>query len=46
MTMGSSTAGQLGVYEEIAPELRERVEDVVLNRGPTPASAWSSSPPP
>src|SRR5215467_11881299 len=32
MTMGIVNAGQLGVYEEIAPELRERVEDVVLNR--------------
>jgi 5-methyltetrahydrofolate--homocysteine methyltransferase len=34
MTMGIVNAGQLGVYEEIAPELRERVEDVVLNRRP------------
>ena len=25
-------AGQLEVYEEIEPELRERVEDVLLNR--------------
>jgi 5-methyltetrahydrofolate--homocysteine methyltransferase len=32
MTMGIVNAGQLGVYEEIDPELRERVEDVVLNR--------------
>jgi 5-methyltetrahydrofolate--homocysteine methyltransferase len=32
MTMGIVNAGQLGVYDEIAPELRERVEDVVLNR--------------
>jgi 5-methyltetrahydrofolate--homocysteine methyltransferase len=32
MTMGIVNAGQLGVYEEIEPELRERVEDVVLNR--------------
>ncbi|HZR70938.1 MAG TPA: methionine synthase [Burkholderiales bacterium] len=32
MTMGIVNAGQLGVYEEIPPELRERVEDVVLNR--------------
>jgi 5-methyltetrahydrofolate--homocysteine methyltransferase len=34
MTMGIVNAGQLGVYEEIAPELRDRVEDVVLNRRP------------
>jgi len=32
MTMGIVNAGQLGVYEEIQPELRERVEDVILNR--------------
>jgi len=32
LTMGIVNAGQLGVYEEIEPELRERVEDVVLNR--------------
>ncbi|MGH6610036.1 MAG: methionine synthase, partial [Burkholderiaceae bacterium] len=32
MTMGIVNAGQLGVYDEIEPELRERVEDVVLNR--------------
>ena len=30
--MGIVNAGQLGVYEEIDPELRERVEDIVLNR--------------
>jgi 5-methyltetrahydrofolate--homocysteine methyltransferase len=32
MSMGIVNAGQLGVYEEIEPELRERVEDVILNR--------------
>ena len=32
MTMGIVNAGQLGVYDEIPPELRQRVEDVVLNR--------------
>ena len=32
MSMGIVNAGQLGVYDEIPPELRERVEDVVLNR--------------
>jgi len=34
LTMGIVNAGQLGVYEEIDPELRARVEDVVLNRQP------------
>ena len=34
MTMGIVNAGQLGVYDAIPPELRERVEDVVLNRRP------------
>ncbi|MBK7791744.1 MAG: methionine synthase [Betaproteobacteria bacterium] len=32
LTMGIVNAGQLGVYDEIPAELRERVEDVVLNR--------------
>jgi 5-methyltetrahydrofolate--homocysteine methyltransferase len=32
MTMGIVNAGQLGVYAQLDPELRERVEDVVLNR--------------
>ena len=34
MTMGIVNAGMVGVYDDIAPELRERVEDVVLNRRP------------
>ena len=34
MTMGIVNAGMLGVYDDLAPELRERVEDVVLNRRP------------
>ena len=34
MDMGIVNAGQLVVYEEIPAELRERVEDVVLNRRP------------
>jgi 5-methyltetrahydrofolate--homocysteine methyltransferase len=34
MTMGIVNAGQLGVYEQIPPTLRETVEDVVLNRNP------------
>ena len=34
MTMGIVNAGQLGVYEKIEPELRERVEDVIFARRP------------
>ncbi|HTD07026.1 methionine synthase [Undibacterium sp.] len=32
MTMGIVNAGMMGVYSELDAELRERVEDVVLNR--------------
>src|SRR3984893_11625312 len=32
MTMGIVNAGQLGIYEEIPADLRERVEDVILAR--------------
>lgn len=32
LDMGIVNAGQLAVYEQITPELRERVEDVLLNR--------------
>ena len=32
MDMGIVNAGQLGVYADLDPELKERVEDVVLNR--------------
>ncbi len=34
MSMGIVNAGQLAIYEGIEPELRERVEDVILNRRP------------
>ncbi|MBK8568891.1 MAG: methionine synthase [Nitrosomonadales bacterium] len=34
MNMGIVNAGQLGVYDEIPKDLREAVEDVVLNRRP------------
>src|SRR5690606_16168284 len=34
MDMGIVNAGQLGVYDDLDPELRERVEDVVLDRRP------------
>ncbi len=33
MDMGIVNAGDLPVYDEIEPELREAVEDVILNRG-------------
>ena len=32
MTMGIVNAGMVGVYDNLPAELRERVEDVVLNR--------------
>ncbi len=32
MDMGIVNAGMVGVYDELEPSLRERVEDVVLNR--------------
>ncbi|PIE43331.1 MAG: methionine synthase [Gammaproteobacteria bacterium] len=34
LNMGIVNPGQLVIYDEIAPDLRERVEDVVLNRRP------------
>jgi 5-methyltetrahydrofolate--homocysteine methyltransferase len=34
LTMGIVNAGQLGVYDNLDPALREKVEDVVLNRHP------------
>jgi 5-methyltetrahydrofolate--homocysteine methyltransferase len=34
MDMGIVNAGMVGVYDDIDPELRERVEDVVLNHRP------------
>jgi 5-methyltetrahydrofolate--homocysteine methyltransferase len=34
MDMGIVNAGQLAIYDDIAPELREAVEDVILNRTP------------
>ncbi|MFM8245371.1 MAG: methionine synthase [Burkholderiaceae bacterium] len=32
MSMGIVNAGMIGVYDDLTPEVRERVEDVVLNR--------------
>jgi 5-methyltetrahydrofolate--homocysteine methyltransferase len=55
LDMGIVNAGMVGVYDDLEPVLRERVEDVVLNRRPgspkgslmSPrASAWSRSPNP
>ncbi|WP_425724167.1 methionine synthase [Hydrogenophaga sp. R2] len=37
MDMGIVNAGMIGVYDELEPVLRERVEDVVLNRRPDAA---------
>ncbi|MFM1991457.1 MAG: hypothetical protein RJA99_4414 [Pseudomonadota bacterium] len=45
MTMGIVNAGMLGVYEQIPAGLRERVEDIVLNRAPVfPADLPADSP--
>ncbi len=37
MDMGIVNAGMVGVYDDLEPQLRERVEDVVLNRRPDAA---------
>ena len=37
LDMGIVNAGMIGVYDELEPQLRERVEDVVLNRRPDAA---------
>jgi 5-methyltetrahydrofolate--homocysteine methyltransferase len=42
MTMGIVNAGMVGVYDDLDPELRERVEDVVLNRRPRGAEGAGS----
>ena len=34
MTMGIVNAGMMGIYDDLSAELKERVEDVVLNRRP------------
>ncbi|HBS49143.1 MAG TPA: methionine synthase [Rhodobacteraceae bacterium] len=39
MDMGIVNAGQLAVYDQIDPELREACEDVVLNRTPQSGTA-------
>ena len=44
MDMGIVNAGMVGVYDDLEPMLRERVEDVVLNRQPVykPGEAHTS----
>jgi len=37
MDMGIVNAGMVGVYDDLEPTLRERVEDVILNRRPDAA---------
>jgi 5-methyltetrahydrofolate--homocysteine methyltransferase len=39
MTMGIVNAGMLGVYDNLEPMLRAKVEDVVLNRHPSAGEA-------
>jgi len=41
LDLGIVNAGQLAVFEEIPPELRERVEDVLFNRRPDAAERLS-----
>jgi len=44
MDMGIVNAGMVGVYDDLEPELRERVEDVVLNRRPDAAERLLARP--
>ena len=39
MTMGIVNAGMLGIYDDLEPTLRQKVEDVVLNRNPEAGEA-------
>ncbi len=43
LDMAIVAAGQLDVYEEIAPDLKEAVEDVLLTGDPMQPSVWSTS---
>ncbi len=43
LTMGIVNAGMIGVYDEIEPELRERVEDIVLDREPAAGDGKSAT---
>lgn len=44
MDMAIVNAGQLDVYDQIEPELRQACEDVILNKDPGPATGSSRSP--
>ena len=44
MDMGIVNAGMVGVYDDLEPVLRERVEDVVLNRRPDAGERLVESP--
>ena len=44
LDMGIVNAGQLAVYEDIPPELLERVEDVLFDRRPDATERLSNSP--
>ncbi|MEI7611487.1 MAG: methionine synthase [Betaproteobacteria bacterium] len=39
LSMGIVNAGMVGIYDDLDPELRQRVEDVVLNRSPEAGEA-------
>ena len=39
LTMGIVNAGMVGIYDDLDPALREKVEDVVLNRNPEAGEA-------
>ncbi|MEI7429479.1 MAG: methionine synthase [Betaproteobacteria bacterium] len=39
LSMGIVNAGMVGIYDDLDPELRKRVEDVVLNRNPEAGEA-------
>jgi 5-methyltetrahydrofolate--homocysteine methyltransferase len=39
LSMGIVNAGMLGVYDDLDPALRDKVEDVVLNRRPDAGEA-------
>jgi 5-methyltetrahydrofolate--homocysteine methyltransferase len=39
LTMGIVNAGMVGIYDDLDPELRDKVEDVVLNRSPLAGEA-------
>ncbi len=43
MTMGIVNAGMMGVYDDLPAELKERVEDVVLNRMVDPSNPLAAT---